>query len=195
MIQPNSQRGISLIEVLIGLAVIGVLAAVGLPAIGEMMRNIRIRNGAESILNGLQYARAEAVKQNRTIVLQLTDTTKANWRVCVWDIATNACSTTIPDLKSFNSGDGASNVRIAADTSAAAPYNPMAAGAGVPGQAGFSGFGRLVAPGTDFQRVDVFDPTAAAADQRRMVILLSTGGQIRLCDPAVSLATNPRGCA
>ncbi len=189
------QRGMSMIEILIGIAIIGVLAAVALPAIGDMMRNIRIRNGAEAVLNGLQFARAEAVKQNRVVAFQLTDASNANYRVCVWDMATNDCSATLPDLKTFSSGDGSSRVRVAADTSSAAPYNVMAAGAGVPGRVGFSGFGRLTNPGTDLQRVDVFDPTVSAAEQRRMVILISTGGQVRLCDPAVALASNPRGCA
>jgi type IV fimbrial biogenesis protein FimT len=32
------------------------------------------------------------------------------------------------------------------------------------------------------------------AEERRLVILIAPGGQVRLCDPRLALANNPQGC-
>ena len=66
-------RGFSLIELMITLAVLGMLLAIGLPNMGTWLQNTQIRNAAESINSGLQFARAEAVKRNTTVRFQLVN--------------------------------------------------------------------------------------------------------------------------
>lgn len=190
-------RGVSMIEILIGIAIIAILIALGLPSIGELMRNTKVRNAAESVQNGLNAARAEAVKRNATIVFQLTDSANVNWQICLWDMAADACKSGVDLIQSYKSSDGASNVRAGADAAvpaAGAVATRLGAGVGLPGRVGFTGFGRLAVPATDLQRIDFYDSTVAEADQRRMVLLISTGGQVRMCDPQVKLSVTPRGC-
>ena len=51
------QLGLTLPELLIGIAILGILASVGLPSFQSWMVDTKIRTAAESIQNGLQRAR------------------------------------------------------------------------------------------------------------------------------------------
>jgi hypothetical protein len=59
----------------------------------------------------------------------------------------------------------------------------------------FDPFGRLAATApNNFVRVDVRNPIMDPNFERRLVILIAVGGQIRMCDPLLPKATNPQGC-
>jgi prepilin-type N-terminal cleavage/methylation domain-containing protein len=60
--QPN--RGFSLVELLIVLAIILIMAAVALPNIGNYIRNYRITGGAQEVAGELQAARSRAIMTN-----------------------------------------------------------------------------------------------------------------------------------
>jgi type IV fimbrial biogenesis protein FimT len=75
---------------------------------------------------------------------------------------------------------------------------PLAGGEGLSGGAAgvsFNGLGAIPAAniGADIARIDITN--AATTDARRLVIIIGTGGLIRMCDPALSLAVNPQGCS
>jgi type IV fimbrial biogenesis protein FimT len=70
----KTPRGFSLVELIVGMAILGVLLAIAMPAFSNWLRNARVRTAAESVQNGLQLARAEAVRRNTTIRFQLVDT-------------------------------------------------------------------------------------------------------------------------
>jgi prepilin-type N-terminal cleavage/methylation domain-containing protein len=57
-------RGFSLIEMLIVVGIIAVMAAVGLPAIGQYIRNYRIRSAESEVAGEIQAARAKAIATN-----------------------------------------------------------------------------------------------------------------------------------
>ncbi|WP_287655570.1 GspH/FimT family pseudopilin, partial [Accumulibacter sp.] len=67
-------RGFSLVELLVGMAILGVLLAIAMPAFSNWLRNARVRTAAESVQNGLQLARAEAVRRNTSVRFQLVTT-------------------------------------------------------------------------------------------------------------------------
>ncbi|MFT3858339.1 MAG: GspH/FimT family pseudopilin [Aquabacterium sp.] len=67
-------RGVTLIELMIGLAVLALLLLSGAPAFADWLRNVRIRSAGESLLSGLQFARTEAVRRNTATRFQLTTT-------------------------------------------------------------------------------------------------------------------------
>ncbi len=58
------EKGFTLIELMIAITVLGVLLGLGLPAFVETIQNLQVKTAAESILDGLQVARSEAVRRN-----------------------------------------------------------------------------------------------------------------------------------
>lgn len=201
MLRHKQQRGISLLELMIGLGIVSILAFTALPSFGTWIRNSQIRTAAESIQNGLQVARNEAVKRNADIRFSLTDSGGAvAWSVgCV--IVRDDCPAAIQER---SGKEGGANARVGVSTAAAPSPVPagqystaLAAGEGLSGGAGvsFNGLGAVPAAniGADITRIDITN--AAAADARRLVVVVGTGGMIRMCDPALPLATNPQGCS
>ena len=63
-----------MIEMMIGVALLGILFGLAAPNFKAWLMNSRIRNAAESIQNGLQRARAEAVAQNTNVEFVLVGT-------------------------------------------------------------------------------------------------------------------------
>jgi type IV fimbrial biogenesis protein FimT len=70
-------RGFSLIELVIAIAILGILLGLGLPTMVTYSRNIKVRTVAESFLAGIQLARGEAVRLNSNTELILTNATPA----------------------------------------------------------------------------------------------------------------------
>lgn len=197
--QRSMQRGFTIIELAVTLALFGVLIALGLPSFTTFINNTQIRNAAENALQGLNLARAEAVRRNTTVRFQLvSDLTSScalsqnsgSWVVSL-DDATHLCdvaasdSTTPRTVQKQSAREGASNVSVTATGSSSTVFN---------------GMGRVVGTGIsqiNFAHVTATcehsDPTNGSA--RCLRILITTGGQAKLCDPKVTAATDPRYCS
>jgi type IV fimbrial biogenesis protein FimT len=67
-------RGMTLIEIMIGVAIVAILMVMAVPSFSGWIKNQGIRGASESILSGLQLARAEALKKNTQMRFQLTST-------------------------------------------------------------------------------------------------------------------------
>lgn len=65
------ERGMSLVEVMVTLAIAAVLLGLGLQFFGTMLATTHTRAAADSIAAGLQLARAEAIKRNAPMRFQL----------------------------------------------------------------------------------------------------------------------------
>jgi prepilin-type N-terminal cleavage/methylation domain-containing protein len=63
-VRKKSLAGFTLIELLIVVAIIGITAALSLPAIARYIRNYRVNGGATSVQGGLQQARLKAITGN-----------------------------------------------------------------------------------------------------------------------------------
>ena len=66
-------KGFSLVELIVVVAIMGVLLGLGLPAMSAYSRNIKLRAAAESFLAGLQQARGDAVRLNTRVEMILTN--------------------------------------------------------------------------------------------------------------------------
>lgn len=169
--QPSKQTGVTLIELLIGIAILGIMATIAIPSYNDFIANTQIRTTTESIRNGLQVARAEAIKRNATVTFTLNNNT--SWVVgCA--TATANCPATIQSKAAKEGGSGAVSVAITGT-------NPVA----------FNSFGNAAAA---FQ-VNVDSSTIAAAKSRDSRIRVGTGGNVRVCDPNISDTTDTRYCA
>ncbi|MER2624327.1 MAG: GspH/FimT family pseudopilin [Accumulibacter sp.] len=179
-------RGFSLVELLVGMAILGVLLAIAMPAFSNWLRNARVRTAAESVQNGLQLARAEAVRRNTTIRFQLVDTTDdscalstagPNW-VVSFDPPVGACATPPSDtvapriIQSRSGAEGSSATTLTADQSTLV----------------FNSLGRT----TGNVVIDVASATGElclvdGGPIRCLRIMVSLGGQIRMCDLALAV--------
>jgi prepilin-type N-terminal cleavage/methylation domain-containing protein len=65
-------RGMSLIEVLVVVAVIGILGAIALPSFDSARDKYRLKAAAEALYGDLQFARANAIKSSATVNLSMT---------------------------------------------------------------------------------------------------------------------------
>ena len=211
LIRRRLRHGFTLIEVMISLLVLGVLLALGAPSFAEWLQNQQIRAATEATLNGLQLARATAVQRNVPVRFKfVTDLTSAcaltnsslNWVVSMASPA-NACdaapdTTGLPNppapgiIQIRSSAEGTPNVVVTP------VYVPLPPGASAPATTvTFSSLGSVINPNADgsfpIVKIDFTNPRVAAGAARPLRVVITTGGSIRMCDPAVT-GTDPRAC-
>jgi type IV fimbrial biogenesis protein FimT len=196
--RPFRQQGISLIEVMIVVSVLALLLVAVGPEIGTWMRNVQIRNAAESVQNGMQLARAEAMRRNQNVRFSLVSnmtngcalsSSSASWMVSLEDPA-GKCdvapsdSTSPRSIALRNANEGSASVAIGAlQSDLATPATSVT----------FDGFGR-VADTTGIRRMS-FDNSASGNNYRALRVELSASGSVRMCDPRVSTTSDdPRRC-
>jgi type IV fimbrial biogenesis protein FimT len=195
----RGQRGVSLVELMVGLGIASFLLVAGVPAFSSWIQNSQNRAAAESVLAGLQLARVEAVKRNTVVRFDLTDATgRVAWNVgCV--TVTTDCPASIQRRVAeegfVNARVGISTVAIPTPIPAGYFGTPIGAGAGLNAGVSFTGMGRVLPAnvGSDIAWVDVTN--AASANARRYVVMIGTGGLVRMCDPALDFSSNPQGCS
>jgi type IV fimbrial biogenesis protein FimT len=180
----------------------------GVPSFQSWIQNTQIRTAAESVMNGLQIARAEAVRRNVNVRFNLTDAGgKVEWSVdCETVVSIQADGYECPaGIQSRKGVEGGANARLGISLAAypspttAAYFNDPGAGAGLPAGVTFDGLGRVPAKNLD-GNVNNDDialisiTNTQLANARRMVVVIRTGGQVRMCDPALPLSSNPQAC-
>ncbi|NKI72655.1 prepilin-type N-terminal cleavage/methylation domain-containing protein [Collimonas pratensis] len=211
MIQRKYLRGVTLVELLVGMSILGFLLALAMPSFASWMQNMQIRNAAESIQNGLQQARIEAVRRNTTVRFQLTTTVdnscaistgKANWVVNLGSQTTNdpsgSCGAAIaatvsqyvaanaPFILQKDSASKSPNVAVASNGTAA---NWLVV---------FGSMGQVVWPTAASTQWDLTNSAggvcaASSGPMTCMRILVSSNGRIRMCNPNLASGT-PQGC-
>ena len=69
----NPQRGFTLVELMIGVALLAILLGMGMPAFRSFILEQRLRATGSDLRVALTLARSEAVKRNREVTLRRTD--------------------------------------------------------------------------------------------------------------------------
>jgi type IV fimbrial biogenesis protein FimT len=181
-------NGFSLVELMVAIAIFGIVAALGIPSYKVWIQNTRIRTASESIQNGLQIARAEAVKRNSPVQFDFRNNHSA-WTVCTRPAVPGSCPAAddATTLQSRSAGEG-SSADVIVTTVNAGPYV-------------FNSFGTLISPvptaadGLIRISIDVATSVLPASDSRDLSIIIGIGGNARMCDPALdSGGTDPRRC-
>jgi type IV fimbrial biogenesis protein FimT len=65
----RAQAGFTLLELMVVLAIAGVLMAVAIPAMGDFIRNGRITGAANDVMAALHFTRSEAIKRRLPVTL------------------------------------------------------------------------------------------------------------------------------
>jgi len=78
---PLAQRGFSVVEMVIVIAIIGIMAAVALPNIAGYLRNYKVRGAAQQVAGELQQARSKAImgNVNNGITFAIVDVDSYRW--------------------------------------------------------------------------------------------------------------------
>lgn len=189
--------GFTIIEVMIAIVLMAILVALGMPGFKTYLDNAKLRSTAQVFLAGVQKARSEAIQRNANVDFLLTNldvsganldptssTTGTNWMIRTSDLAT------FIEGKFGVEGSGR-----------AAGEAPPVQVAGTVAMITFTNLGTttLGAAATfQFTNPDGGNCAAAGGPIRCLNVVVSPGGQARLCDPAVSAAAtaagDTRGC-
>ena len=68
----QTHSGFTLIEMMVTIAVLGILVTVGIPSFQETIDKRRLAGAAEQLYGDLQYARSEAIKRNANVFVTFT---------------------------------------------------------------------------------------------------------------------------
>ena len=126
----RSQAGFTVTELMVVVAIVGIIAAVAAPDMVEMIRRQRVKTAAFDVFAGLTMARSEAIKRNATV-------------------------TVLPNGGNWASGFVVNDMNAVALRTQSGWDNVTAAG---PGAVTFNGTGRLAGGGAvqiSLQAVDV----------------------------------------
>jgi type IV fimbrial biogenesis protein FimT len=181
------QLGVTLIELLVGVAIVALVMALAMPSYSTWLQNSRLRGGAESILAGLQLARAEAVRRNTTVWFGVAGASV--WSVCLVapTVTATAVACAAANTVQAHTANDAAGATVAVGTFA---VDGVTAGGGNP--VGFNNLGRLVTPPTAF---NVDNGALTAANSRDLRVVIDAGGAARMCDPDPAvIAPDSRAC-
>jgi type IV fimbrial biogenesis protein FimT len=201
MLSKSKQRGVSLIELMVGISIFGILFMLAAPSFRTWIQNQQIRAGAESILNGIQLARSSAVNNNASARFVLCDVNDnpptSSWEVLAAS-ATAAAPTASLACAGANPGSNAAAGDIRVQERSGQEGSKFAQVTVTPNGATtvtFNSLGRVVNLNADnslpLTQIDVSTPSG----DRPLRIKLVLGGNTKMCDPSPLLAANdPRHC-
>lgn len=190
--------GVTLIELIVGITILGIAMAAMLPEVGAWLRNLAVRNAGESMRAGVERARLEALRRNAPVTFWLVSdsakvlsngcslsTSGPSWVISVSDpggkCGAEPSMTDDPLLvDKWSAADGANGVQI----------QGFDAGGGAVSSVTFNSLGQVQGAGAQLERVEVSHSTAGT---RNLRVLVQTGGSVRMCDPNVA-ADDPRRC-
>lgn len=193
-------RGFTIVELMVGIVLLAILLAMGGPSFATWLQNSQIRNMSESLKDGLQLARAEAVRRNAPVRFQLMNsldgscalsTSGTNWIVSMDDAAGKCDSTNMADaaapvaprvIQARPVGDGSANATVSSNASSIT----------------FNGLGRVTSPAADVA-IDVANPAGGSClkdsgQMRCLRVVVGIGGQVKLCDARSTFNGTSEGC-
>jgi type IV fimbrial biogenesis protein FimT len=174
----RSQRGFTLIEIMVSLTVLGILLMVALPNFSEWLQNLQLRAASEATLNGLQVARAAAIRRN-VLVQFVSGAPGTGWTVT--EVGTGLL------VQGRAHEEGSPNAVLTVTPAGATTVT-------------FAPLGSVVANADGSATVTQFDVSNPAGGScqpggpmRCLRVAISGGGSLRMCDPVVGV-TDPRAC-
>ncbi|SDX07035.1 type IV fimbrial biogenesis protein FimT [Collimonas sp. OK242] len=185
------ERGFSLVELMITIALAAILMAVAIPSFSSWIRNTKIRSTAEALQNGIRLAKTEAVRRSRLVDFRLTavkpEKDAARSRSGTnWYVQQNAA------LLASDSSDADYNLFVQGSSLSGANANVTVAGS--VDTVTFDSLGRVVSISGNSPPY-TFDINTADAGYRKLRVVVTASGQIRMCDPQITLSsTTPTGC-
>jgi len=173
--------GFTLIELMIVLAIVGVLSAFSLPGFNHWMSNAQLKSVSEILMSGIRSAQSEAVNTGQNVQFVLTNddpatgaassTTGKNWLVQSMQMLNPATADALLSAEKMSGQYPA--ISVLADTAVLS----------------FNEIGRI---NNIAQNVNIELSHQNTTEKLR--ISIATTGALRLCNPAKTRASAPDGC-
>ncbi|WP_428422001.1 GspH/FimT family pseudopilin [Methylibium sp.] len=163
----HRSAGFTLIELMVVISIVAISAALAAPSFTQMIANYRVRSGAESMLNGLNLARAEAVRRNSPVRFAIVVGGSG------WSVSQISPSEVV---QSRSNNDSPGLTVASSNSSTSVDFLPT---------------GLVQSSGTQLTQITVSSSTTGTNTRR---INIFGGGLIRMCDPGVATANDPRRC-
>ena len=197
----RTARGFTLIELMVAIVLLAILIKLSLPSFTAWINNTKVRTVAESLQTGIRLAQAEAVRQNRSVVLAFTNGVPDPATAIT--AAANGNRWAIQTLAQFGGADGT--------FVQAGSLTDVAAGVTITGVSAlcFNSNGRLITAAAatiqSFTTPQISGATCSPSDatftidragsDRALKVMVTASGSVRMCDPKRTLsATSPDGC-
>lgn len=171
-----------MIELAVVMGVIAIVGTVAFPSFMSMIGNAQIRSVGESLKNGLQLARAEAVTRNQQVRFKLN--ADNSWEV--------GCVTVVGDTD----GDGVENcpaiiTRKAAKEGSSSNIAVTRVGSD---NVVFNSFGNQASIAGQLSEINIDNTSMSETTKRKIRVMIPFGGAVRMCEPAITEPTDPRKC-
>jgi type IV fimbrial biogenesis protein FimT len=199
----RARQGFSLLELLVVMALIGIVLVMAVPAFGKWSADARLRAVSESLVNAIRQTQATAVAQGRTSLFALTSDASP----VVTSTAAANSSNWFSELNLLGgSDDTQAGLGLILKSTEGSQHKVTIVG---PALICFNSAGRqtsLTPTATSLSSTSCTAPTNDASSpttytlsrtsaSRSFKVLVYLGGRVRMCDTSKTLSsTNPDGC-
>jgi prepilin-type N-terminal cleavage/methylation domain-containing protein len=87
LVANSNQRGITLVEVMIAIAIIAIVAAIAVPSYQSQIARQNLVLASENLVSDIKFARSEALKRSDEVEFAITS--GANWSYVISDSTSN----------------------------------------------------------------------------------------------------------
>lgn len=186
----GGQRGATLLELMVTVTIVGIVGAIGIPQMGQWIRNSSVNSAAEILQNGLRQAEAEAIRRNLRVEFLLTNEKPSSSNIRSLSATINGKNWAIRALDGLVplSDQNAAYVSafllkdVSPDINVEGPASVL-----------FSGSGRVLdSKGVAVASHQVYRITRTSSD-KALCVFVTPGGGVKLCNPALA-AGEPFAC-
>ena len=174
----SAATGVTLVELLIVLALAGILLGTAAPAYQHMLQRQRLRAAVTDLVAAIDLTRSQAIARGRIVMLAPLDPGGVDWRGG-WIVFVDANGNRRPDLEEttvFQRGPLPAGVRVSASFSSKAPPSFVA----------YNGAGRSCSASNSLAAR--WGTLSLALGDNARNIKINMLGRLRVCDPAVETA-------